>query len=179
MNKCENSLASFWDVAGLTTRRKTKTAGAAPPRSNPRVARTRDLEASNLPPLPGEAQDIAAVIGRERALYLIGQLPRCVGGGPGYAGKKANQVLLYVPKQVNERHPLARILGLDDAAALADAFGGELLKPPTCADIYRQFRNASIVQMAGAGVRSTELATIFALTQRCISGIAPAGGRGP
>lgn len=178
MNKCENSLASFWDVAGLTTRRRSKAAGVATPRNAASTARTRSLEVSSLPPLPGVAQEIADVIGRQRTLYLLGQLPRCVGGGAPYPGKKASQVVLYVPKAPDGSHPLVRLMGQDDASALAEAFGGELLKPPTCAEIYRTFRNASIVKMASDGVSGPELATIFALTRRCIAGITPAGKSG-
>lgn len=50
--------------------------------------------------LPRSVREIAEVIGREAAMYLIGQLPRCFAGADG---KKANKVIMYVPKRLPDR----------------------------------------------------------------------------
>lgn len=99
--------------------------------------------------LPASVQEIADVIGRERALYLIGQLPRYLGGVPG---KKSSRPILYVPtpQHLHDNHDLVRILGRGDAMKLCNAFPGENLQPANCADIYRQYRDGEMKRMVGA-----------------------------
>lgn len=134
------------------------------------------LMTRNYMQLPGVAQEIADVIGRERALYLIGQLPRAYsgskagpksGGREGTTDKRSMQVIMYVPKVQRMRadHQLVRILGWHDAVKLCNAFGGEIMKPPTCAEIYRRFRDVSIVRLAGSMSRA-ELQEVFGVTDR-------------
>ncbi|SEI86913.1 Winged helix-turn helix [Azotobacter beijerinckii] len=100
------------------------------------------------------------MVGREAALRLIGQLPRTHQGRSGW------HVMLYVPKDVCEEHLLAQILGLADARHLVDAFGGETLKPATCADVYRRFRDASILRMVDEGMRPAEVAELMGVSSR-------------
>lgn len=113
--------------------------------------------------LPGVVQEIADVIGRERALYLVGQLPRCYAGT---AGHKSWRVIMYVPKTLKADHQLVHLLGWHDARRLVDAFGGEILQPPTCAEIYRKFRDASIIRMARSGMKSTAIADLMEVSER-------------
>lgn len=103
------------------------------------------------------------MIGTERALYLVGQLPRCWAGSPG---KQSSRVILYVPKSLKPDDQLVRILGYREAARLVDAFGGEILQPANCAEVYRRFRDASIVRLAGGGASVGELAELMQVSER-------------
>lgn len=107
--------------------------------------------------LPKSVQDIADVIGREDALYLVGQLPRCkrVSGG--------DDVLLYVPsiQRLKPDHRLSKILGFPLAKKLCVHFGGEKLKPANCNGIVRDFRNQSIVLFWEQHHTIEEIASIF------------------
>lgn len=112
--------------------------------------------------LPASVQEIAEVIGRDRALFLIGQLPRFkrddVRGG--------EQVILYVPRGLKPDHYLVRILGWPDAQRMVDYFGGELLKPGNCCEVYRPFRDQAIRQMRDDGVPIQMIAEWFGMTER-------------
>jgi hypothetical protein len=109
------------------------------------------------PPLPDSVQEIADVIGRERALLLIGRLPRysCRGA--------TNRVLLYVPKLANltADHKLVGILGRSDAERLCRVFGGETLKPANCAFIYKRYRDSQIVRLANEGLDSPRISELM------------------
>lgn len=109
--------------------------------------------------LPASVQEIASVIGTERALYLIGQLPRCYT-------KKSCHVILYVPKHLKPDHQLVRLLGWNDARRLVAEFGGEILQPANCAEIYRQFRDRSILQMLAGGSRPAAVAELMGVSDR-------------
>ncbi|GGH64905.1 hypothetical protein GCM10010975_32180 [Comamonas phosphati] len=123
--------------------------------------------------LPESAQEIADVIGRERALYLIGQLPRYVGGAPG---KQSTRVILYVPKSLTDDHDLVRILGRDDAEKLCHHFGGEILNPANCSEIYRRYRDQEMArmvdEMVGIGLPNgyavAQVASLFDVSGRTV-----------
>lgn len=115
--------------------------------------------------LPASAQEIADVIGSERALYLIGQLPR------SYQTRKNSKqtswhVILYVPKSLKPDHQLVQLLGWHDAQRLVDAFGGEILNPASCSDVYRRFRDQSIIRMVGEGLAVKSVAELMEVSDR-------------
>ena len=112
--------------------------------------------------LPKSVQEIADVIGRERALFLVGQLPRCVTKDKRYPTATAAHVMLYVPTvaRLPVDHELVRILGWNDAVKLCRAFGGEILQPASCIEIYRRYRDGQIVRMAGEGMQAAHIAPI-------------------
>lgn len=123
--------------------------------------------------LPGTVQELADVIGTERALYLIGKLPVCYagvgvkGGKSGERLRKSIRPMLYVPKTLKPNHLLVQILGWQDATKLVRAFGGEILCPANCADIYRQFRDRSIVRMVVTeGMKPADVAELFEISER-------------
>lgn len=118
--------------------------------------------------LPATVQEIADVIGHERALLLIGQLPRC------YSPHHGAQVILYVPTlaRLKPSHDLVRILGWEDAVKMSQAFGGEILKPANCAGIYRQFRDQHITRMLIEGVPITMVAEWFGVSDRHVKNLA-------
>ena len=118
--------------------------------------------------LPESAQEIADVIGRERALYLIGQLPAC--------GRRSWRVVLYVPKTLPADHWLVRVLGWRDAMALVREFGGEILQPSNCLCIHRAYRDRSICRMARQGVPTCEIADSMGVTARTVRGVLARAG---
>ncbi|MDN7699462.1 hypothetical protein R0290_10055 [Burkholderia semiarida] len=125
--------------------------------------------------LPASVQEIADVIGRERALYLIGQLPRYVGG---VSGKQSSRVILYVPtpQRLRDDHDLVRILGRADAEALCREFGGLNLNPPNCSEIYRRYRDQQMARMVGEmvgeglpnGYAVAQVASLFDVSGRTV-----------
>lgn len=117
--------------------------------------------------LPGTVQELADVMGRDVALFLVGQLPRCVAG---QEGKRSSRVIMYVPtiRRLRVKHELVRILGWEKAKRLCHHFGGEILQPANCAEVYRKFRDESIVLLARRGMTPRELAEIMAVSVRHI-----------
>lgn len=113
--------------------------------------------------LPGVAQEIADVIGRDVALRLIGQLPR--------SGSRKWRVNLYVPKRVYPDHQLVRAIGWQAANALCKEFGGMILQPSNCSFLHREFRNREVRRMHGEGATLAQIADAVGLTQRQIRNI--------
>ncbi len=127
--------------------------------------------------LPRSVQEIADVIGAERALFLIGHLPRCyVGGKSGSAwgnGKRvpSERLIMYVPKVLKPDHDLVKILGWQDAQKLVKEFGGLIMYPATCAGLYRSFRDENIKRLAKDGVPVKMLADWFNVSERSIKNV--------
>ena len=124
--------------------------------------------------LPRSVREIAEVIGVERSLYLVGQLPRCYERDHRYPAARRSCVILYVPKTLRPDHPLVAILGWPDASKLTKAFGGEILQPGNCMDVYRRFRDKAIVQMLHQGIPSSHIAEMMGLSERQIRNLARA-----
>ena len=115
------------------------------------------------PKLPGVAQEIADVIGREKALFLIGQLPRC--------GRRGWRKVLYVPHSLKPDHPLVHCLGWRDAKRLTRVFGGEILQPSSCRFIYRRYRNQVIEDLWDGGMDPKEISRFVGVTPRQVRNI--------
>ena len=119
--------------------------------------------------LPASVQEIADVIGRETALYLIGQLPTCYAGTDG---KRSTRVILYVPKSLKPNHRLVEILGWERANKLVEGFGGEILQPANCQEVYRRFRDTEAKRLVADGLTAAQLAEVMAVSERHIRNIA-------
>lgn len=130
--------------------------------------------------LPRSVQDIADVIGRERALFLIGMLPRCFmqdSRNPDGKGRGSERVFLYAPKTLKPDHHLVAILGWHDAAKLTAEFGGELVNLPTLRElVYRPFRDEQICHLASIGMQPADLAAWFGLSEKRVRQVMAAGG---
>ena len=116
--------------------------------------------------LPASVQEIADVIGRSKALYLIGQLPKTYPPSTRTAHGATERVMLYVPKILRPDHPLVSILGWNDASKIVAAFGGEILQPANCREVYRRFRDRSISEMIRAGVPYAHIAELMGVSPR-------------
>jgi DNA-binding NarL/FixJ family response regulator len=122
--------------------------------------------------LPGSVQEIADVIGRERALFLVGKLPRYSQQGSARGDRiQQERVLLYIPKKLTSDHPLVSILGLVDAGKMVRMFGGEILKATPCTTIYREFRDRSIARMASEGMKHAEIAELMQMSLRHVKNV--------
>ena len=117
--------------------------------------------------LPHSVHEIADVIGRELALYLIGQLPRAYS-----ACHPSGQVIMYVPKTLKPDHALVAMLGWPAAKKLVRVFGGEILQPATCAHLYRGFRDRSIRRLLGEGYKPALIAEWFDVCERHVRNMA-------
>lgn len=118
--------------------------------------------------LHGVMQEIADVIGRDAALYLVGRLPRCHP-----ASRKTETVVLYVPtlKRLGLDHNLVRILGWVNAEKLCRHFGGEILQPGNCRDVYRPFRDRSIARLVIEGLPPRMVAEWFGVSDRHVRNV--------
>jgi hypothetical protein len=118
--------------------------------------------------LPASAQEIADVIGREQALFLIGQLPRIYSPDTRYKAAQKSTVVMYVPKVLQPTDKLVRILGWVDASKLARAFSGMLIHPASCTEIYRPFRDRNIIRLVNEGVPRLMVAEWFGISERMV-----------
>lgn len=118
--------------------------------------------------LPKSTQEIADVIGRERALFLVGQLPRSYSESAGFT---YSRVHLYVPATLKPNHSLVALLGWPDAMKLVAHFGGEILYPSKCDEIIRDHRDKSIRRLHADGVDASTIAEWFGITDRHVRNI--------
>lgn len=121
--------------------------------------------------LPDSVQDIADVIGRDQALWLIGQLPTSYAGSKK-ANKQSTRRVLYVPKRLMPKDRLVRLLGWQDACKMAQAFSGMLMQPANCAEVYRPHRDANIARLVHDGMAVKMVAEWFGLSDRTVKNIA-------
>lgn len=108
--------------------------------------------------LPESVQEIAEVIGEDRALYLVRKLPQC--------GKRSWRRVLYVPKSLNANHPLVEILGWPDARKMVRHFGGEILQPANCNGLARADKCRRVHRLRNQGLSPKEIAKAESMTLR-------------
>lgn len=104
-------------------------------------------------------REIAWIVGREKALFLAGQVLKWDRGG--HYGKSAS---LYIPKRLNPNHRLVELLGWDDAAALVYEFAGIILPISSCRGVYQRWRDSEVRRMATAGLVTSEIAVIVGVS---------------
>lgn len=121
--------------------------------------------------LPRSVQQIADVIGREKALELVGKLPRAQR--PSHT-KGESMVCVYIPMLCNLKpdHKLARMIGYAAAEKLSIRFGSEILNLATCRNVYRSFRNDAILRMIKEGISEELIAEWMGVTVRTVSMVA-------
>ncbi|UYM14273.1 hypothetical protein [Endozoicomonas euniceicola] len=108
-------------------------------------------------PLPKSVQEVADVIGREKALKLAGRANGCV----------------YVPhpQKITEAHFLSQVIGLEAALALSNEFRGIIIHLATCRFLYTAWRDRSIHRMRQNGMYIADIASLFGITPRHINNI--------
>lgn len=122
--------------------------------------------------LPNSLREIAEVLGTQKTLFLVGQLPKCFSGIVTADGrsKRGYRPMLYVPTlaRLKPDHFLVGVLGWNDAVKLCREFGGEILQPANCADLARQWRDQSVRRLASQGIDTKTLAEWFDVHERTI-----------
>lgn len=107
--------------------------------------------------LPESVAEIAEVIGREKALDFVRQLPR--------SGSRPWRACIYIPKRLPADHKLVQMLGWDDASKLSYAFSGMILQPSTLEAMEKAHRNRQIIRAAGEGVPIEEIADVYEMSR--------------
>ena len=107
-------------------------------------------------PLPESVAEIAEVIGREKALEFVGNLPQ--------AGKRPWRVCVYIPKTLPANHRLVELLGWHDAARMVSAFSGMILQPSNCRYLEREARWRRVLELAAEGAPEDEIADHIGLS---------------
>lgn len=123
---------------------------------------------AQLQPLPRSVQEIADCIGREKALELVGKLPRL---RPPSCTKNEQRVCLYVPEQLTDNHRLIELIGKPAAQKLVDRFPGEILHLATCRGLINAHRDRAVVRMRRDGWSLATISWSFGLSQRQITNI--------
>lgn len=115
------------------------------------------IDVSLLPPL---LQEMVGLIGMPATMRLV---------------QKYGGVRIYVPKRVEPDHELARLIGLSNAEALSDAYGGDdHFDVPKGEIALKAVRNATIrsLRAEGVSIRNLSLNPEFGrLTERTIRAI--------
>lgn len=110
--------------------------------------------------LPKSVQQIADVIGRDKALRLVRELPRC--------GSRSRRRNLYIPTADNLRddHKLIGLVGKEDALALTEALGGQTIQPALCRYMERAMANRRILALRDLGRSVAEIAAELQVTEK-------------
>lgn len=111
--------------------------------------------------LPKSVQEIADVIGYHKALRLVRDLPVC--------GKRDRRRNLYIPKPQNLKpdHPLVKLVGWDDALALAEEHGGRAIQPAECSYVERAILNdRRILDWHDLGYSPKDVAEKLGITEK-------------
>jgi hypothetical protein len=113
--------------------------------------------------LPRDIRLIASIVGREKAINLAGKL----------LTKSGYKVIsLYIPKRLTKDHKLIELVGENNAKALVDNLGGEILYIENCLrSLVMRFRNRAIERLSLDGVSNKTIAFLFDLTPRQIKNI--------
>lgn len=116
--------------------------------------------------LPGTLREVAEVIGRERAMYLAGQVLHW-----DRQGQRGKAGWVYIPKKLEPHHRLNELVTLDEALKLVEVFGGENLTISMPAGPVRRFRNMQIQHLASEGLRPEVIAYAVGITPRQVRNV--------
>lgn len=103
--------------------------------------------------LPKSLQSICSVIGLSAAIKIASH----------YGGTR-----LWVPANMQVNHPLARLIGFDQAVKLCTRYRCEYLSIPRAARAIKAMRNAAIVSRYLAGEKAKSLAREYGIHERMI-----------
>lgn len=106
----------------------------------------------NISLLPGILKEMAELIGLSATMTIVRQ----------YGG-----VRLYIPKEITEDHPIIKLVGICNAVALTDTYGGETLEIAKAEAAIREIRNTEIRNQWPA-LSQRQLALKYQTTERNI-----------
>lgn len=160
-----DELHAWADAAGTQSRDPQKSSESEPQLS------PSDTEPCDDPvdDLPKSVADIAGIIGRQKALRLVGALEPRRYTRPN--GRKFVRRVLYVPRRPDGDHILVRVLGRAGASRLVRSLSGYFIHLPPCTSLVRAHRDLAICRLSRAGVPDAELVVLFELSTRQIDNI--------
>jgi hypothetical protein len=109
---------------------------------------------------PDSLHDVVAVIGRQKTIQLVDNLPPC--------GSRSWRRCLYVPAELTPDHKLVGILGEDDAKSLVDEFKGMVLHLATGKKEKIRLRNKKIRRLARLGLSTHQIASRVSVSSRYV-----------
>ena len=115
--------------------------------------------------LCADARAVAEVIGRERALFLVGQVVSWERR-PGSETGRSGSVYVPTPPRLKASCRLVKILGMDESARLSLVLGGEILHFSGCSSLVKRFRHEAVRRMASSGMPNSLIAWSVGLTAR-------------
>lgn len=101
--------------------------------------------------LPASLQAIADIIGAPAALKIA---------------ERWGGIRLYIPTDMDENHNLAKLIGIESASRLCEAYAGERIDIPKADCWWRAVRNKLMIEARSRGVSQSNLAREYALTER-------------
>jgi hypothetical protein len=117
--------------------------------------------------LPRSVQEVADVIGRDAALLIVNSLPRSYSE----SRRRSGRVVFYVPKVMQESHPVAVLIGPNLAEKLCKHFGGEIVRLAACCGAMKADRDSTIMEMKRSGDTPQCIAREFGITDRQVRNI--------
>ncbi|KAA0014414.1 hypothetical protein F0A17_01835 [Billgrantia pellis] len=117
--------------------------------------------------LPKSVQQIADVVGRDKALHLVRQLRQQQAG-------KTLSIYVPQPERLHINHALVEMLGYPEALALCEEFGGTHLFPSACRYLQRAIKNRQILALRDTGLSIEEVAEQLGMSRKWVANVVDA-----
>lgn len=114
-------------------------------------------------PLNQTLEEVAFIIGRERALMLVGRLTA--------TGSRPWRVCVYIPKGISPDHRLVRLVGWEDAQALCAHFRGSILELSSGQAIVWSWLQSEVRRLSNEGMGVMEIVDVLAMPARTVRAI--------
>ena len=113
--------------------------------------------------LPDSVQEIAEVVGREKAVRLV--------EGTRPSGKRRWRRSLYVPAEMPEGHRIATLIGFEDAARLSFSHGNCILELPACHALRKAYLADYVMRLHDQGAEEAEIAREIGVEKKTVAGL--------
>lgn len=117
--------------------------------------------------LPKSVQQIADVVGRDKAMQMVRALRERQSG-------KTLSIYVPQPERLHINHALVELLGYEDALALCQAYGGTHLYPSAMRYLHRAVRNRQILALRDTGMTLDEVAEQLGLSRKWVASVVDA-----
>ena len=114
-------------------------------------------------PLPETVEEIAEVIGREKAVRLV--------EGTRQRGARRWRRHLYIPSDMPEDHRIVSLIGWDAAQALSFSHANSVLELPSCHSLRKAYLSDVVAKMAGQGADQAEIASELGIERKTVASL--------